>query len=70
MEVSYCVLYRSTLSGQTNPRLSMAYLSLDLAINAAFLIAENQLDPIEIRGSDGTIIKASELMKAISICAG
>ncbi len=70
MEVSYCVLYRNTLSGKTNPQLSMAYVSLDLAINAAFLIAEKQLDPIEIRGSDGTIIKAPELMKAIAISAG
>lgn len=70
MDVSYCVLYRNSRCGQSNARLSMAYLSLDLAINAAFRIAEKQLDPIEIRGSDGTIMKAPELMKAIAICAG
>ena len=70
MDVSYCVLYRNDQSGRIVPRLSMAYVSLDLAINAAFVIEQNQLEPIEIRGSDGTLIKAPELMKAIAICAG
>lgn len=70
MEVSYCVLYRNGHNGQMISRLSMAYISLDLAITAAFLIAQNQLEPVEIRGSDGTIIKSRELMKAIAICAG
>lgn len=70
MEVSYCVLFRNGQSGHIVSRLSMAYLSLDLAINAAFLIAQKQSEPIEIRGSDGTIIKAPELMKAIAVSAG
>lgn len=70
MQVSYCVLYRNGQAGQIVPRLSMTYDSLDLAINAAFVIEQNQLEPIEIRGSDGTLIKAPELMKAINICAG
>ena len=70
MNETYCVLYRNSHSGQTAAHLSMAYNSLDLAINAAFRIAEKQLEPIEIRGSDGTIMKAPELMKAIAICAG
>ena len=70
MEVSYCVLYRNGQPGQMIPRLSMAYVSLDLAINAAFVIEQNQLETIEIRGSDGTLIKASDLMKAIAVCAG
>lgn len=70
MDETYCVLYRNNPSGRLASRLSMAYTSLDLAINAAFLIAEKQLEPIEIRGSDGTVMKAPELMKAIAICAG
>jgi hypothetical protein len=47
----------------------MAYDSLDRAINAAFNIAERQFEPLEIRGSEGTLIKASELSQAITICA-
>ena len=70
MDVSYCVLYRGVHADPCASRLSMAYFSLDLAINAAFNLAEQHLDLIEIRGSDGTIIKAPELMKAIAVCAG
>lgn len=70
MNETYCVLYRNCQSAHSAARLSMAYLSLDLAINAAYRIAEKQLEPIEIRGSDGTVMKGPELMKAIAICPG
>jgi hypothetical protein len=70
MDETYCVLYRDSHSRHPASRLSMAYMSLDLAINAAFHIAEKHFEPIEIRGSDGTIVKTSDLMKAIAVCAG
>jgi hypothetical protein len=70
MDETYCVLYRDSQSRHPASRLSMAYMSLDLAINAAFHIAEKHFEPIEIRGSDGTIVKTSDLMKAIAVCAG
>ncbi len=70
MDETYCVLYRDSHSRHPASRLSMAYMSLDLAINAAFHIAEKHFEPIEIRGSDGTIVKTSALMKAIAVCAG
>ncbi len=69
MDETYCVLYRDSHAHHPASRLSMAYMSLDLAINAAFRISEKHFEPIEIRGSEGTIVKSSELMKAIAICA-
>jgi len=69
MSETYCVLYQDARMRRPAKRLSMAYDSLDRAINAAFNIAERQFEPLEIRGSEGTLIKASELSQAITICA-
>jgi hypothetical protein len=68
MSESFCILYQDA-QRQPAKRLSMAYGSLESALSAAYDIAQLQFEPIEIRGTEGTLIGKRELEKAIMVPA-
>ena len=66
---AFCVLYRDL--GRTPPvkRLSQSYGSLELAIRAACDVAQRNAEPMQIRGSEGTVIERAELAEFIAAIA-
>ncbi len=69
MSESFCVLYQDVQHRRPVKKLSMAYESLGLAINAAFNIAQREFELLEIRGSDGSHMGKADLDKALIVAA-
>ncbi len=67
MPEAFCVLYKDLRHDPPAKRLSRSYDSLESAINAAFVVAQHEAEPIQIRGTDGTLMEKAELYKALSI---
>ncbi len=67
MPEAFCVLYMDLRLSPPAKRLSRSYESIDSAINAAFVVAQHHAEPLQIRGSEGTLIEKAELYKALSI---
>jgi len=69
MYEAFCVLYRDLNRAPPARRLSQSYDSLELAIGAAYDVAQRNAEPMQIRGSEGTIIEQAELAEAIAAMA-
>ncbi len=65
MREAFCVLYKDLRQDPPAKRLSGCFASLELAIEAACDVALTQAEPLEIRGSEGTLIEKAELQKAL-----
>ena len=69
MSEAFCVLYRDLRRTPPAKRLSQSYSSLELAIGAACEVAEQDAEPVQIRGSEGTVIDRAELAEFIAAMA-
>ncbi|HXY57492.1 MAG TPA: hypothetical protein VEH76_02825 [Methylocystis sp.] len=69
MYEAFCVLYRDFSRAPPAKRLSQSYDSLELAIGAACDVAQRNAEPMQIRGSEGTVIERAELAELIATVA-
>ena len=67
MSEKFCIRYQDVRALRPIQKLSMAYASRDLALNAAFLIKEKDFDLLEIRGSEGSLLTKIDLEKALCV---
>ena len=67
MSETFCIRYQDIRTRRPVQKISMAYPSRDLALNAAFLIKEKDFDLLEIRGSEGSLLTKIDLEKALCV---
>jgi hypothetical protein len=65
---AFCVLYKDG-GDPPSKRLSRSYASLEQAISAAREVFRRKAVPLQIRGTEGTVIEKAELEKAIAVLA-
>jgi len=61
----FCVLYLDHRAEPPAKRLSISYDSVEMALSAARALTVLSGEPLQIRGSDGTVIEQRDLQAAI-----
>jgi hypothetical protein len=65
MSEAFCVIYRDLRSDPPRKKLSCSYESLEQAVVAASEFRRRMGAPMQIRGTEGTVIEKAELERAI-----
>jgi hypothetical protein len=67
MSEAFCILYQDRPGAPASRKLSRSYETLELALRAAFEILRRDAEPLQIRGSEGTVVEKIELQEALAL---